>query len=224
MKKSLYFLAFGLLFMNLEAQFKLPKNPLGAITGNQEAEAAAPAVDITQSQANLMMQLTDALGDVAYAQSLIAEAQGNAEKAAALRGTSDTLKGGNATDQEIKGAVETVSSTAKEQQAVFNQSEAVNAESKALYAKALLPYVKSVAKTSKLGGPVKNFYTEAQNSIKSIRNPLEIGKLRKTLDVGLFVGSNVPKLINSLLTSSKDLLTFAKSNDLDTSEASSIEL
>jgi len=222
MKKSLYLLAFGLLFTNLEAQFKLPKNPLGTNTGNQEA--AAPAVDISQSQANLMVQLTDALGDVAYAQSLIAEAQGNAEKAAALRGTSDTLKGGNATDQEIKGAVETVSSTAKEQQAVFNQSEAVNAESKALYAKALLPYVKSVAKTSKLSGPIKNFATEAQNSLKSIRNPLEIGKLKKTLDVGLFVGSNVPKLITSLLTSSKDLLTFAKSNDLDTSEASSIEL
>ena len=222
MKKSLYFLAFGLLFTNLEAQFQLPKNPLGTNTGNQEA--AAPAVDISQSQANLMAQLTDALGDVAYAQSLIAEAQGNAEKAAALRGTSDTLKGGNATDQEIKGAVETVSSTAKEQQAVFNQSEAVNAESKALYAKALLPYVKSVAKTSKLSGPIKNFATEAQNSLKSIRNPLEIGKLKKTLDVGLFVGSNVPKLITSLLTSSKDLLTFAKSNDLDTSEASSIEL
>lgn len=221
MKKSLYLLALGLLFMNLEAQFKLPNNPLGAITGNQQV---APAVDISQSQANLMVQLTDALGDVAYAQSLIAEAQGNAEKAAALRGTSDTLKGGNATDKEIKGAVETVSSTAKEQQAVFNQSQSVNAESKALYAKALLPYVQSVAKTSKLSGPIKNFATEAQNSLKSIRNPLEIGKLKKTLDVGLFVGSNVPKLITSLLTSSKDLLTFAKSNDLDTSEASSIEL
>ena len=67
MKKSLYIMAFGLLFMNLEAQFKLPKNPLGSLTGNQEA--AAPAVDISQSQANLMAQLTDALGDVAFAQS-----------------------------------------------------------------------------------------------------------------------------------------------------------
>ena len=44
--------------------------------------------------------------------------------------------------------------------------------------------------------------------------PLEIGKLKKTLDVGLFVGSNVPKLITSLVTSSKDLLTFAKANDM----------
>ncbi|MDA0345619.1 MAG: hypothetical protein O3C54_06650 [Proteobacteria bacterium] len=222
MKKTLTFIAFGLFLINLEAQFKLPKNPLESITGSQEA--SAPQVDITQSQANLMVQLTDALGDVAFAQSLIAEAQGNAEKAAALKGTSDTLKGGNASDEEIKGAVETVSATAKEQQAVFNQSQAINAESKALYAKALLPYVKSVAKTSKLGGPIKNFTAEAQNSLKSLRNPLEIRKLKKTMDVGLFVGSNVPKLIASLLTSSKDLLTFAKSNDLDTSEASSIEL
>ena len=222
MKKSLYIMAFGLLFMNLEAQFKLPKNPLGSLTGNQEA--AAPAVDISQSQANLMAQLTDALGDVAFAQSLIAEAQGNKEKAAALKGTSDTLKGGNATDKEIKGAVETVGATAKEQQAAFNQSQELSAEAKALYGKAVLPYVKSVAKTSKLSGPIKDFASEAQNSIKSVRNPLEIGKLKKTLDVGLFVGSNVPKLITSLVTSSKALLTFAKANDMDTKGAADIEL
>ena len=95
----------------------------------------------------------------------------------------------------------------------------MSAEAKALYGKAVLPYVKSVAKTSKLSGPIKDFASEAQNSIKSVRNPLEIGKLKKTLDVGLFVGSNVPKLITSLVTSSKDLLTFAKANDVDTKGA-----
>ena len=84
--------------------------------------------------------------------------------------------------------------------------------------------MKSVAKTSKLSGPIKDFASEAQNSIKSVRNPLEIGKLKKTLDVGLFVGSNVPKLITSLVTSSKDLLTFAKANDMDTKGAADIEL
>ena len=53
---------------------------------------------------------------------------------------------------------------------------------------------------------------------------MEIRKLKKTLDVGLFVGKNAPKLIVNLGKSSKDLLTFAKKNDLDTSAADDIEL
>jgi len=224
MKNLTILFGLGLLVFNIEAQFK---NPFAEIQKTVEdvQKAASSGGNISGTQANLMAQLTDALGDVAAAQSIIAEAQGNAEKAAALKNTSDTLKGGNASDKEIKGAVDIVSSTAKEQQAVFNKSETVSAESKALYAKALLPYVKSVAKTSKLSGPIKSFAAEAQAEIQGIAsNPLKIVKLKKTLDVGLFVGKNVPKLIVSLLSSSKDLLTFAKSNELDTSEADSIEL
>jgi hypothetical protein len=65
---------------------------------------------------------------------------------------------------------------------------------------------------------------EAQNSIKNIRNPMEIRKLKKTLDTGMFIGKSAPKLIVNLGKSSKDLLTFAKKNDLDTSGADDIEL
>ena len=53
---------------------------------------------------------------------------------------------------------------------------------------------------------------------------MKIMKLKKTLDVGLFVGKNVPKLIISLGTSAKDLMSFAKKNDLDDSGADDIDL
>ena len=91
-------------------------------------------------------------------------------------------------------------------------------------AKALVPYIKAVAKTSKLSGPIKDFTKEAQNSIRNIKNPMQIRKLKKTLDTGLFVGKNAPALIGNLAKSSKDLLTFAKKNDLDTSGADEISL
>ena len=45
----------------------------------------------------------------------------------------------------------------------------MDSESKKLYAKALLPYVKSVAKTAKLSEPISDFMDQAQNSIKSIK-------------------------------------------------------
>ena len=208
------------------AQFKIPKNPMGAMMGEEEEEQEQqePAGDITQIQARLVNDVADALSEVIEAQALIAEAQGNAEKAASLRVTSDTLKGGENRDEAIQGAVQTVKETAEEQQAVFSASEDMSDDSKALYAKALVPYVKSVAKTAKLRDPAMDFLKEAQNEIKSIRNPMQISKMQGSLSTGMFIGQNVPVLIGSLVKSSTDLLSFAKSNDLDTSEASSMEL
>jgi hypothetical protein len=195
------------------------KNPLGG--GDDKKESSG---DISAIQEKLLVDLSDALGDVLDAQSIIAEAQGNAELAKKLSNTSDKLKGGDVSKDSIQGALTTSKDTLKAQQETMNQSENVSAESKALYAKALVPYIKAVAKTSKLSGPIKDFTKEAQNSIKNIKNPMQIRKLKKTLDTGLFVGKNAPALIGNLAKSSKDLLTFAKKNDLDTSGADEISL
>jgi hypothetical protein len=195
------------------------KNPLGG--GDDKKESSG---DISAIQEKLLVDLSDALGDVLDAQSIIAEAQGNAELAKKLSNTSDKLKGGDVSKDSIQGALTTSKDTLKAQQETMNQSENVSAESKALYAKALVPYIKAVAKTSKLSGPIKDFTKEAQNSIKNIKNPMQIRKLKKTLDTGLFVGKNAPALIGNLAKSSKDLLTFAKKNDLDTSGADDISL
>lgn len=212
------FIIVGFTFSNIsEAQFK---NPLSALGGDSESSGG----DISAIQDKLLSDLTDALGDVLAAQAIIAEAQGNKEQAAALSNASDKMKGGEASNEDIQGGLTLSSDTVAAQQEIINQGDTISAESKALYAKALLPYAKSVAKTAKLSGPIKDFTNEAQNSLKSIRNPMEIRKLKKTLDVGLFVGKNAPKLIVNLGKSSKDLLTFAKKNDLDTSAADDIEL
>ena len=211
----------GCSFANIsEAQFKM-KNPLGALGGDAEKQSSG---DISAIQNALLLDLTDALGDVLAAQAIIAKAQGNKELAAKLNNTSDKMKGGDASNDDIQGGLSLSSDTVAAQQSVINEGESMNSESKALYAKALKPYIKSVAKTAKLSQPIKDFMNEAQNSLKSIKNPMEIRKLKKTLDTGLFIGKNTPKLIVNLGKSSKDLLTFAKKNDLDTSGADDIEL
>jgi hypothetical protein len=58
--------------------------------------------------------------------------------------------------------------------------------SKALYGKALLPYIKAVAKTAKLKDPISNFMKDAQSTLKTTRNPMKLTKLKKTLDTGSF--------------------------------------
>ncbi len=225
MKTKTLFLAILIVFSTASfAQFKLPKNPMGALVGDKKEQQEEPTVDITQIQAKLVNDVADALSEVIEAQALIAEAQGDAEKAASLRVTSDTLKGGENRDEAIQGAIQMVKETAEGQQEVFSASEKMSDESKALYAKALLPYVKSVLKTTELKDPSIAFLKEAQNEIKSIRNPMKISKMRGSLGTGMYIGKNAPVLIESLVRSSADLLSFAKSNDLDTSEASSMEL
>ena len=223
MKTKTLLLALVLVFSTASfAQFKVPKNPFGG--GGDDDKQEQSSRDITQIQSELLNDVADALSAVTEAQALIADAQGNAEKAAQLRNTSETLKGGANRDEAIQGAIQTVKETAEEQQAVFSASESMSTESKGLYAKALLPYVKSVAKTVMLKDPVQDFLKEAKNEIKSIKNPMQIRKMQKSLNTGMFIGQNVPVLIGSLAKSSTDLLSFAKSNDLDTSEASSMEL
>ena len=207
----------------ISAQFKLPKMPSNPMASN-DAEAPVSGGDINASQEALISAVADAIGDTLAAQALIAEAQGKAELAATLNNTSSMLKGGDSTNDDIKGAVLLTRDTANEQKEVFAKGEAISGSSKALYGKALLPYIKAVAKTAKLKDPISNFAKEAQATLKGTKNPMELMKLKKTLDTGLFVGANVPKLIISLATSAKDLTSFAKKNELDTSGADDIAL
>lgn len=218
MRKKLigYIFLVSFVFANTaDAQFMDLKklNPLG---GGDEQESA---IDIDTAQANLIAALSDALSDVLAAQAMIAEAQGKDEQAATLRNTSAALTGGSGSSDDIQGAVTLATETLAENDAVVEEQGELNDEEKSLYQKALVPYIKAVAKTAALSEPIADFMEQAQNSIKSIRNPMEIRKLKGTLETGLFVGKNVPKLIVSLGKSSVGLLTFARKNDLDTSEA-----
>ena len=221
MKKYLLALAILVGFNGvISAQFKLPSIPSNPLSSDK----SEPSGDVNASQEALMSRVADAIGDTLAAQALIAEAQGKAELAATLNNTSSKLKGGDPSNDDIKGAVLLTKDTAAEQKEVFSNGEAMSGGSKALYGKALLPYIKAVAKTTKLKDPISNFMKDAQSTLKTTRNPMKLTKLKKTLDTGLFVGKNVPKLIVSLATSAKDLMSFAKKNDLDTSGADDIEL
>ena len=144
--------------------------------------------------------------------------------AAKLNNSSAQMLGGDASNEDIQGAVLLTRDTSKAQQETFEESEEMADEAKSLYAMALVPYLSSVAKTAALAEPIANFMNASQNQLKSIRNPMEIRKLKGTLETGLFIGKNVPRLIVNLGKSSVGLLTFARKNGLDTSAADEIEL
>tara|TARA_B100000768_G_scaffold56628_1_gene55094 strand:- start:316 stop:1011 length:696 start_codon:yes stop_codon:yes gene_type:complete len=213
-------------FSNIsEAQsFGKFKNPFDAITGEKEETDEAPTLSVDQAQAELILALQSALGDVLAAQALIEEAKGNKDVAAKLNNVSQEMLGGDATTDDIKGAVTLTSDMTKAHGETFEESKEMTDDAKSLYAKALVPYLSSVAKTKALAGAISNFMQASQNELKSIRNPMQIRKLKGTLETGLFIGKTVPKLIVNLVKSSVGLLSFARKNGLDTSKADDIEL
>ena len=216
----------GFSFSNIsEAQsFGKFKNPLSALTGEKEEGDEAPVLGVDEAQAQLIVALTSALGDVLAAQAMIEEAKGNKDQAAKLNNLSQDMLGGDSSNDDIQGAINVTSDITKAQSETFEQSDEMSDEAKGLYAKALVPYLSSVAKTKELAGAISNFMQASQNELKSIRNPMQIRKLKGTLETGFFIGKTVPKLIVNLGKSSIGLLSFARKNGLDTSKADDIEL
>lgn len=201
---------------SLEAQFgKLkdlkPKKSSSSSSGNLSA-----------SQDALVLQTAAAIAMLAEAQSYVALAQGNQELAEQLKNVHKELNGGNTGD--IKSHMDTVNKAAKVQKEVIKQKEKMSDDAKKSYQKALVPYFSSAALTIKLKDPAQNFVKDATNQIKSIKNPLELGKVKKSVDTGMYIGKNIPSLISNLLSTTGDLMSYSKDNGLDVSKAASIEL
>ena len=198
------------------------KKNLKKLKDTSKTSTQSSGGDISSSQDALLLQTATAVATLADAQHHVALAQGNQELAEQLKNVSKALNGGDTSD--IKGHVDTVNKTAKAQKEVISQKNKMSDDAKKHYQAALIPFFTSAALTAKLKDPATQFVKDATNQIKSVRNPLEIGKIKKSVDVGMYIGKNIPTLISSLLSTTGDLMSYSKDNGLDVSKASSIEL
>jgi hypothetical protein len=198
------------------------KKNLKKLKDTQKTSTQNSGGDISASQDALLLQTATAVATLAEAQHHVALAQGNQELAEQLKNVSKALKGGDTSD--IKGHVKTVNKAAKAQKEVISQKNKMSDDAKKHYQAALIPFLTSAALTAKLKDPATQFTKDATNQIKSIKNPLEIGKIKKSLDVGMYIGKNIPSLIKNILGTTGDLMSYSKDNGLDVSKAKSIEL
>ena len=60
----------------------------------------------------------------------------------------------------------------------------------------------------------KTWIDAAQNELKSIKNPMKLGKLRKSLSGGMSIAKAIPKFLKALGKSSKGVFSFAKKQSL----------
>lgn len=200
------------------SKFLIPGAGLvGGLTGLMGSGDSSTANDLPAAQLNLEQALRNALADLSEAESYFAQARGDAEAAAANLSRAETLRGKD--DLDIKEVMdETASSRAKGAEFEANAGE-LSAESKALYAKGLLPYAKGISNSSKATKLAQQWLQSAQSEITSIRNPMKIRKLRKTLGGGISLAKSLPKFFKTLGSSTKGVFAFAKSQKLDTKKA-----
>ena len=92
-------------------------------------------------------------------------------------------------------------------------------EAKQEYAKGLLPYAQGVALTAKVSDDAKSWIDAAQGELKSVRNPMKLNKLRKSLSGGMKIAKAIPDFLKTLGSSSKGVFSFARSQKMDTSDS-----
>jgi hypothetical protein len=194
----------------------LPKlGGLGSLLEDNSEETVS--MDLPAAQSKLERTLRDALADLSEAESYFAEARGDAEEAAASRSRAETLRGKD--DVDIKETMD-ASASSREKSAEFEANAGeLSADAKALYAKGLLPFAKGVANTSKATKEAQVWLTAAQKEISSIRNPMKLGKLKKSLGGGLSLARTLPKFFKTLGASTKGVFSFARTQKLDTKKA-----
>lgn len=212
--KSIAFLTISFLSFGAMSFPKLPGGVPG-LGGGDSSDSGS--VDLPSAQANLEKTLKEALANLNKAEFHFATALGDSERAAAAQARANTLSSGG--DVDLNTAVEETQSAREASAKAEAGSAALSAEAKAEYAKGLLPYAKGVALTSKVSKQAKTWIDAAQNELKSIKNPMKLGKLRKSLSGGMSIAKAIPKFLKALGKSSKGVFSFAKKQDLNTKKA-----
>ena len=72
-----------------------------------------------------------------------------------------------------------------------------------------------MASMIKMAKVAPEFLQASVDEIKSIKNPMQIMKVKKQFDLGVKTGKKVPDLFKKLGASSKKLFGFAKANKID---------
>lgn len=189
---------------------------LPGIPGGESQEASA-GTSAAESQDALIKRFNKALLNIVAAQEKFASAFGLAEEAAALEAEKKLLAGSPSKD-DYKRAL-AISDSANDKIAEKTETQAVlDVNGKAKYVEALPLYAKGSYNMVKLGPEASKWLKSAQSEIKGA-GVMGMASIKKKLDVGLFIAPKLPGLIKNFSAATGKLVSYGKSNDIDTSGA-----
>jgi hypothetical protein len=187
--------------------FGLPK--IGGSDKPAATSSAETMDSVLAQQDSLVKTYQSSLGDILSSQALLLEAYGIKEDAAKLRAEADAIEKGPLNKAQLEKAT-SLSADANEQvNAKMDEEKALSDEARGKYQQALLPYATGVAEMAKLTPDFQSFLQSASDQVKNA--PLmEKRKVKKQLDVGMYLAKAAPGYITNVTTTTKRVVTFAK--------------
>ena len=118
-------------------------------------------------------------------------------------------------DKKLEAMIKASGEADIKMQYFIDSGKELSAEGKKDLAEGLLPYAIGMASMIKMAKVAPEFLQASVDEIKSIKNPMQIMKVKKQFDLGVKTGKKVPDLFKKLGASSKKLFGFAKANKID---------
>jgi len=185
--------------------FDLPKMP--SIGGSAKVDVDG----LSKQQAEMLGALTVALQQLSQAQSQMAEALGLKEQAATAKNTAETLKNGTLTgkddiDKQLTSSLE-VQASINDQ---LKSHAKLDEQSRSKFAASLPPYGAGALATVVVGKKT----ADTVKSLGTVTDPTVLSKLSALL----YVGTKAPTMISNFGGATSNIVAFAKSNGVDTSD------
>ncbi len=187
--------------------FGLPK--IGGSDKTAATSSAETMDSVVAQQDRLVKTYQSSLGDILSSQALLLEAYGMKEDAAKLRAEADAMAKGPLDKKGFEKKTSMSAEANKKINAKMDEEKALTDEGRGKYQQALLPYATGVVKMANLVPEFQKFLQSALDQLSSA--PL-MGKMKvkKQLDVGMYLARATPGYLTSVASTTKKIVTYAK--------------
>jgi len=205
---------------NTAYSFGLPDLP-GSAKGS--GDTAASGESASDAQEVIVGDFKVALGYVLQAQGHVASALGLSDTAEDLKLQAGRLSGSDCVTSCLKEVRESSANGEKKIKEKIAAGSDLDSDSKKQLAKAFMPLGKGTYTMAKLAPKAKDWAKSASSEIKSA-GMMGAAKLKKKLDVGLYIAKTTPKLIKEWTKTTSSLVAFGKDAGVPTEGASGPEM
>lgn len=195
--------------------------PVSADLGNLKKFATgdkAGTSDVYAAQSGLVSNFKASAEAIGEAQFHLANAFKLNELAAKIDAQNKALSSGSV---DSKQSLEVMKTSGTELESYLSQSKAdgvvLDEESKSHYTRAILPYVLGMVAAGEMAKTAPNFLESAQSTISSASFTKKLS-VTKDLYEGVWLAKEIPGYSTNLLDTTKLILTFAKSNNVEIPE------
>jgi len=198
----------------------LTKSVPGMGGADKSESGKGASVSAEQQQEEIVKSFVSAYQDIFAAQSLLLKAFGMEDKAASHDADAGEISGKSLGKEEVKKALALSDAATKAIQAEIEKGAELSADGKKYYQASLKPMGMGTYKLVKFGPQASKWLSSAKNDIKAA-GMMGATKMKKKLDIGLFIAKESPSVIKAFSTNLNSVVTYGKAQGLDTSDANS---